>query len=68
MIPTDRHITHIDLNAFFVSVEHLRNSRLKGKLILISVMGDKGMVDSCRHEARKFGIPSVMPMRDALRL
>ena len=63
-----RHITHMDLDAFFVSVEHLRNSKLKGKPLLIGGMSDRGVVASCSYEARKFGIHSGMPMRAALRL
>ena len=68
MISSDRHITHMDLDTFFVSVEYLRNSHLKGKPILIGGMSDRGVVASCSYEARKFGINSGMPMRVALRL
>src|SRR4051794_908974 len=63
-----RHITHIDLDTFFVSVEYLRNPKLKGKPVLIGGMSDRGVVASCSYEARKFGIHSGMPMRNALRL
>ncbi|MEO8853724.1 MAG: DNA polymerase IV, partial [Ginsengibacter sp.] len=69
MITTDgRHITHMDLDTFFVSVEYLRNAKLKGKPILVGGMSDRGVVASCSYEARKFGIHSGMPMRVALRL
>lgn len=64
----NRHITHMDLDTFFVSVEHLRNHRLKGKPLLIGGMSDRGVVASCSYEARKFGIHNGMPMRAALRL
>lgn len=63
-----RHITHMDLDTFFVSVEYLRNARLKGKPVLIGGMSDRGVVAACSYEARKFGIHSGMPMRAALRL
>lgn len=63
-----RHITHMDLDTFFVSVEHLRNKHLIGKPLLIGGMSDRGVVASCSYEARKFGIHSGMPMRAALRL
>lgn len=63
-----RHITHMDLDTFFVSVEFLRNSKLRGKPVLIGGMSDRGVVASCSYEARKFGIHSGMPMRSALRL
>ncbi len=63
-----RHIAHFDLDAFFVSVECLKNSRLKGKPLLVGGPGDRGVVASCSYEARKFGIHSAMPMRLARRL
>jgi len=58
----------MDLDTFYVSVEYLRNCRLKGKPVLIGGMSDRGVVASCSYEARKFGIHSGMPMRAALRL
>lgn len=64
----NRHITHMDLDTFFVSVEHLHNHRLKGKPLLIGGMSDRGVVASCSYEARRFGIHNGMPMRSALRL
>src|ERR1035437_1933498 len=64
----DRHITHMDLDTFYVSVECLRNSKLKGKPVLIGGMSDRGVVASCSYEARKFGIHSGMSMRAAKHL
>jgi DNA polymerase-4 len=63
-----RHIAHFDLDTFFVSVECLRNSKLRGKPVLIGGSGDRGVVASCSYEARKFGIHSAMPMKIARRL
>lgn len=63
-----RHIAHLDLDTFFVSVECLINPKLKGKPVLIGGSGDRGVVASCSYEARKFGIHSAMPMRMARRL
>lgn len=68
IISKDRHIAHFDLDAFFVSVEQLRNPKLMGKPILIGGASDRGVVAACSYEARKFGIHSAMPMRTALRL
>ncbi len=67
-IKNDRHIAHFDLDAFFVSVEQLRNPKLKEKPILIGGSSDRGVVASCSYEARKFGIHSAMPMKVAMRL
>jgi len=68
MLTSNRHIAHLDLDSFFVSVEHLRNPKLKGKPLLIGGSGDRGVVASCSYEARQFGIHSAMPMQIAKRL
>lgn len=63
-----RHIVHIDLDSFFVSVERKFDPTLIGKPVLIGGSADRGVVASCSYEARKFGIHSAMPMRTALKL
>ena len=68
LLTTERHIAHLDLDSFFVSVECLRNSKLLGKPVLIGGGSDRGVVASCSYEARKFGVHSAMPIRMALRL
>ncbi|MEL6922822.1 MAG: DNA polymerase IV [Bacteroidota bacterium] len=64
----ERAILHLDLDAFFVSVEILKNSALRGKPIIIGGTSGRGVVSSCSYEARAFGIHSAMPMKMALRL
>ena len=68
LLSNDRHITHLDLDTFFVSVEYLHNPKLIGKPVLIGGMSNRGVVASCSYEARKFGIHSGMPMNAAKRL
>ena len=63
-----RHIVHIDLDSFFVSVERLHNKSLEGKPVLIGGSSQRGVVASCSYEARKFGVHSAMPMKKALQL
>ncbi len=60
-----REIVHLDMDTFFVSVERLKNSRLKNKPVIIGGLSDRGVVSSCSYEARKFGVHSAMPMRTA---
>lgn len=64
----NRHIAHLDLDTFFVSVEHLRNPKLIGKPVLIGGSNARGVVASCSREARQFGIHSGMPMYQAVHL
>ena len=64
----NRSIVHFDLDAFFVNVEYLRNSRLRGRPIAVGGHSDRGVITSCSYEARKFGVHSAMPTRLAKRL
>jgi DNA polymerase-4 len=63
-----RNIVHIDLDSFFVSVERKFDPSLIGKPVLIGGSAERGVVASCSYEARKFGIHSAMPMKQAMKL
>jgi DNA polymerase-4 len=63
-----RHIVHIDLDSFFVSVERKFNPSLIGKAVIIGGSAERGVVASCSYEARAFGVHSAMPTRQALKL
>jgi DNA polymerase-4 len=65
---THRSVLHLDLDAFFVAVEQLRNDALRGKPLIIGGSSNRGVVASCSYEARAFGVRSAMPMRQALQL
>jgi DNA polymerase-4 len=64
----ERTIVHLDLDSFFVSVERLTNSELKGKPVVIGGLSGRGVVASCSYEARQFGVHSAMPVRMAKQL
>ena len=64
----DRAILHLDLDAFFVSVECLHNDALRGKPLIIGGHAGRGVVTCCSYEARRFGVHAAMPVRMALRL
>jgi len=65
-----RQIIHLDLDAFFASVETLLNPELRGKPLIVA-MGNpqgRGVVSTASYEARRFGVHSAMPLRAAARL
>ena len=60
-------ILHLDMDAFFASVEIMKNSKLIGLPVIVGGTGGRGVVTSCSYEARHFGIHAGMPMTIALR-
>ncbi len=59
---------HIDLDAFFASVEIIDHPEYKGKPLIIGTPGPRHVASTCSYEARKYGVHSAMPMTTALKL
>ena len=64
-----RPILHVDMDAFFASVEQRDRPELRGRPVIVGAgPHERGVVSTCSYEARRFGVHSAMPSREAFRL
>ena len=63
-----RLVMHVDMDAFYASVEQLDHEEYRGKPVIVAGLGKRSVVSTCSYEARKFGVRSAMTTARAMQL
>ena len=64
----ERLVMHVDMDAFFASIEQRDHEEYRGKPLIVGGLSGRGVVSTCSYEARRFGVHSAMPIVRARRL